>query len=116
MSELFVQTIKDQLLYGGRLSKIRERSVKTIEQLDPFMKDLDPTLIVARQLNLDLVRISDRIFKFIKEVETQDINAFDAFEKTAKLDSELHQVLSEILDAGPMVMDRLSEIKKELGT
>lgn len=115
MSNEFVQTVKFLLLHWERLPKIREASADFIKKLDPFMKDLDPTLIVARQVNLELVNVIDRVFAFVKKIETQDINAFDALEETAKLNSELHQALTESKEIEQMVMDRLSEMKKELG-
>ena len=115
MSNELVQTVKFLLLHWERLPKIREASADFIKKLDPFMKDLDPTLIVARQVNLELVNVIDRVFAFVKKIETQDINAFDALEETAKLNSELHQALTESKEIEQMVMDRLSEMKKELG-
>ena len=66
MSNELVQTVKFLLLHWERLPKIREASADFIKKLDPFMKDLDPTLIVARQVNLELVNVIDRVFAFVK--------------------------------------------------
>ena len=115
MSNELVQTVKFLLLHWERLPKIREASANLIEKLDPFMADLNPTLIVARQINLELVSVIDRVFEFVNEIETQDINAFDALEKTAEFNLELYQALTEAREIKPMLWKTLSEMKEEIG-
>ncbi len=113
MSEEFVQAVKKELFYD-EIPELREASLVVVNVLDSSTVELPPTLIVARQVNVDFIEVSDKISEFVKEVETQNVDASYAFRKTLILKMELHLILATVKRVGQLVQ-MMPKMKNEIG-
>ena len=113
MSNEFVQAVKKELFYD-EIPELREASLVVVNTLDLFTAKLPPTLIIARQVNVDFIEVLDKISAFVKEVETQDVDASYAFKKTLILKMELHLTLTTVKRIGQLVQ-MMPKMKEEIG-
>ena len=115
MSNEFVQAVKKELFYD-EIPELREASLEVVNTIDLFMAKLPlpPTLIIARQVNVDFIEVLDKISAFVKEVETQDVDASYAFKKTLILKMEFHLTLATVKRVGQLVQ-MMPKVKEEIG-
>lgn len=113
MSNEFVQAVKKDLFYD-EIPELREASLVIVNALDLFKVELPPTLIIARQVNVDFIEVLDKISAFVKEVETQDVDASYAFKKTLKLKMEFHLILATVKRVRQLVQ-MMPKMKEEIG-
>lgn len=113
MSEEFVQAVKKDLFYD-EIPDLRKASLVVVNVLDSSTEELPLTLIVARQVNVNFIEVLDKISEFVKEVETQDVNASYAFRKALMLKIEFHITLETVMKVGRIVQI-MPETKKEVG-